>query len=144
MAFDPRTRLQRRLPGARLRGEDDYLPACFAREVTEERREVVPPRDRRELLTLTVRRTRRLAEAAPNAPLLIRIVRHPYALHPGGRRRIRWLEQPEAFARVDARAEHAAARDERRRIRWTLPTRPHPFAVRPSSWRPLPPAPEDT
>jgi len=103
----------------------------------------VPPRDRRELLTLTVRKARRLAEAAPNAPLLIRIVRHPYALHPGGRRRVTWLQRPEAMMRVDARAEHAAAREERRRVRWALPARPHAFAVRPSSWRPLPPAPEE-
>ena len=144
MPFDPRIRLSRRLPGARLRGEDDYLPGCFAREQAEARREVVPPRDRRELLTLTVRRARRVAEAAPNAPLLIRIVRHPYALHPGGRRRVVWLERPEAFARVDAKGEREAALAERRRVRFTLPVRPHPFAVRPSSWRPLPPAPEDT
>lgn len=146
MAFDPRVRLQRRLPGSRLRAE--ALPHLFLREEDPRgatRRELVPPRDQRDLLTLTFRKTRRVAEAGPNAPLLIRIVRHPYALHPGGRRRITWRQAAEPVQRVHAHAEVASALAERKRVRFNLDAtaRPQPFAVRPSTWKLLPPTPEE-
>lgn len=119
----------------------------FARENAEARPDPVPPRDTQELRVPTTRATRNLVRAAPNAPLLIRIVRAPYALRPGGTRRVTVVAAAEAFARVDAHAELHAALAERRRVRFNLGVvgrRPRIFAVRPSTWALLPaPPPED-
>ncbi len=131
----------------RLRGEADVMPGLWAREDAEPRRSPVKARDEKALPTLTLRKTRRLAEPRPNAPLLIRIVRRPYGLHPTGRKRVVILEPHTPFQRVDARAERAAAQEDRTLTRFSLRNerRPSAFTVRPSQWVLLPPErPEDT
>lgn len=118
----------------------------FAREDSEVRRDPVPPRDSAELRVPTLRATRNLARPAPNAPLLIRIVRAPYALRPAGTRRVTLVEAPQAHTRVDAHAELHAALAERRRVRFNLRVagrRPRVFAVRPSTWALLPATPPE-
>ncbi len=141
MRFDPRERLRRPLMGSRVRGDSPTAERLFARDAAEPRKELVPARDSKLLPTLTLRRTARLASPTPNAPLLIRIVRRPYALQPGGRRRVRWLaEAPPTFARVSVHAELVAARTERERTHFGVGAgdRPRAFAVRPSTWALLP------
>lgn len=147
MRYDPRERLRRPLPGSRARGESPTTTRLFAREAAEPRRELVPARDSTLLPSLTLRRTTRLASPTPNAPLLIRIVRRPYALQPGGRRRVRWLaEAPPRLARVSAHEELVAARSDRERARFSVGAgeRPRAFAVRPSAWVLLPASSEES
>ena len=146
MRHDPRERLRRPLMGGRVRGETATTERLFARDAAEPRRDLVPARDTKLLPTLTLRRTTRLASPSPNAPLLIRIVRRPYALQPGGRRRVRWLpEAPPTFARVSVLEALAAARSERERPAFSAHAgkRPRAFAVRPSTWVVLPPSGEE-
>lgn len=88
-----------------------------------------------------VRGPARLADPRPNAPLLIRLVRHPYGLHPGRPVRGRYLPVEAPVEVVDRREQIAAALAERGRVRSTSPVkgRPRPFAVRPTIWALLPP-----
>lgn len=90
------------------------------------------------------RRTGQLADPQPNAPLLIRLVRHPYGLLPSRPQRSRYLLADSEVEPVDRKAEIAAALAERVRVRSTSPVkgRPRPFAVRPSTWVLLPSEPE--
>lgn len=140
MRFDPTRRLARPLPGADLPGEERALNYLFDREKTEGRPEVVPPRDQGPLRMTVRRSTTKVATCQPNAPLLIRIVRFPFALHPAPGSRLKYLEQWEKFSRVDWSAEVAAALADRVRLRFTSAdrARPSPFAVRPSTWTLLP------
>ncbi len=129
-----------------MRAEPPMVVRLFAREHAEARPDPVPARDAAELRVPTPRATRNLARTAPNAPLLIRIVRTPYALRPGGTRRLTLVEASEPTARVDAHAELHAALAERRRVRFNLRVagrRPRVFAVRPSTWALLPAAPPE-
>lgn len=142
MPTDPRDRLLRPLPGEGLVAETRGMARLHRRGDATERPDPVPARDQKALFTLTTRRAARLADPTPNAPLLIRIVRHPYALHPTGRQRQRYIEEPAPVARVDRTAEIAAALAERVRVRFTSAGRgrPRPFAVRTAQWNLLPPA----
>jgi hypothetical protein len=121
------------------------MARLFAREEAEQRPDPVPPRDRASVRVATRKDTTQVATCRPNAPLLIRIVRYPFALAtaPGERRKYR--DESEVFVRVDWSAEVAAALAERSRLRFTsaVRSRPLPFAVRPSTWTLLPPAPGD-
>lgn len=142
MRHDPRDRLRRRLPGDSVDPEAHVDARLFAREEAEDRPDPVPARDKKELLTFTLRRTTHVADPRPNAPLLIRIVRHPYGLSPNRPQRTAWLERPEPFVRVRVAEEIAAALAEREPLRFTSAagkSRPRPFAIRPSAWVLLPP-----
>lgn len=86
------------------------------------------------------RRAGQLADPQPNAPLLVRLVRHPYGLHPSRPQRSRYVPEESVVEPVDRKAEIAAALAERERVRSTCPVkgRPRPFTVRPSTWVLLP------
>lgn len=108
----------------------------------------VPPRDAAELRTTRVRMTGRVATTGPNAPLLIRLVRHPYALDVVRPKKVVYRGEnaetgPRAstHSRVDWHAEFRAALAERERMRSTsgVELRPLPFTIRPSLWQLLPP-----
>ena len=149
MPFDPRDRLRRRLPGALLRADDDgALEGILARgDAPAERPDPVPARDARPLPGLVLRTTRRVAVAGPNAPLLKRLVLHPYGLRPTGRTRSVYRTDVTPEVPVDRRAEIQAALADRTRVRFNASgrSRPRAFAVRPSSWSLLPPGtPEET
>lgn len=78
--MDPRHRLKRRFPG-----EDLGDPGPIGRRLLERDREPAPLRQvAGEVLHVPVwgpgRNNRKVADPRPNAPLLIRIVRYPYAL----------------------------------------------------------------
>jgi len=143
MAWDPTRRLRRPSPGARLATEERSLARLFAREEVEERREAVPPRDKAGARVLSLRETGRVASCRPNAPLLIRIVRYPFALTTARGVRQKYREDAVKFIRVDWSAEVASALAERERLRFTSAarTRPMPFTVRPSVWALMPPDP---
>jgi hypothetical protein len=142
MRFDPRRRLERRLPGADVQPEGRvHLHVDEARRGWED---PVPARDQAELRSVTVRAPRQLAQAGPNAPQLIRLIRTPYALAVGrpGRVRIR-----EATGEAEPRPAFAAARAEAL-ADWpevgstsAVQPRPRPFAPRPSAAEPIPPVP---
>lgn len=145
MPHDPTQRLRRPRPGDRLIDEEARLDRLFARERAEVRRDPVPARDQAESRVVTMRATTRVATPRPNAPLLIRIVRYPFALAPARGTRTKYLDDAETFVRVDWSAEVAAALADRERLRFTSAGRgrPMPFAVRPSTWILLPPDPGD-
>jgi hypothetical protein len=142
MPFDPRDRLSRRLPGSLLRiDEDGGFSSVLARgDAPSDRPDPVPPRDARPLPGLVLRAARRLAVAGPNAPLLKRLVLHPYGLRPTGRTRTVYRPTVSVDAPVDRRAELRAALADRARVRFTSVgrSRPRAFVVRPSSWTLLP------
>lgn len=86
-------------------------------------------------------RPARTVEPRPNAPLLLRIVRHPYGLFPGRpARRVVYRAKVEPPESVDRRRVLAEALAERRAALSTgrVPVRTRPFAVRPSRWPHLP------
>lgn len=88
----------------------------------------------RDAAAMVVRRPSRVADPAPNAPLLMRIVRHPYALATGRPRRVVYKEDPEAFVAVDATDQRHAASEERVHAPFVNPVgrRLHLFTLRPS------------
>lgn len=79
----------------------------------------------------------KLAQPTPNAPLLKRVVRHPYALEPKGTRRVQLIDvelaearQRQAPSREPVRLVFAEGREMRERPVLELPERldrPHPF-----------------
>lgn len=112
-----------------------------------ERPSPVPPRDTAELRTTSVRMNAHVAEPKPNAPLLIRLVRHPYALEVVRPKKVAYRGEngetgprTSAHSRVDWHAEVRAALAERERVRSTsgVELRPLPFTIRPSLWQLLP------
>ena len=107
--------------------------------------EPVPRRDERATRDGETRATHHVAQAGPNAPQLIRLIRFPYALQPARTRRVTVIPPPEVHARVDVAAERDAALAERERVRFTSPARGRvrPFASRPSAADPIPPLPDD-
>lgn len=141
MATDPTRRLRRRQPGDDLASEDRGLARLFAREKSDARPEPVPPRDKAGSRALVQRDTTHVASCRPNAPLLIRIVRYPFALPTVRGARHKYRDDVEKFIRVDWSAEVAAALADRERLRFTsaVRERPLPFTVRPSHWSVLPP-----
>lgn len=119
------------------------MASCWERDRPLDRPCPVPARDAAELRTVTVRMVTRLAEARPNAPLLIRLVRHPYALPVGRGKRVayRGEEAPSHEAgRMDWHGEVRAALADRERMRSTsaVEARPLPFTIRPSLWTLMP------
>jgi hypothetical protein len=142
---DPRDRLRRRIPGADLGEETPGVTRLFRRGEFEDRKDPVPARDAKALPTLTLRKARKLADPTPNAPLLIRIVRTPYGLHPSGKKRARYIAEVPKVEPVDRTAEIRAALAERERVRFTSAgrRRPRAFTIRPSTWVLLPPAPSE-
>jgi len=95
----------------------------------------------REAAGVTVKRPRRVAEPSPNAPQLMRIVKHPYPLHPGKpSRRLALRVKEEPVESVDRLALLREALEARRPVRSTSAARgrPRPFALRPSRWIHLP------
>ncbi len=107
----------------------------------------VPARDSKELRSPTVRMTTRTAEPKPNAPLLIRLVRHPYALDLARGKKVNYRGEDATpgvrAARVDWHGDVRAALAERRIVRSTsaVESRPLPFTVRPSRWDLIPSEP---
>ncbi len=143
MSFDPRSRLTRRVPGASIE------PAKVFRLNVDERRESrpdpIPARDQKELLNVRTRSPRRIAEAGPNAPQLIRLIRTPYAMEVTRGRRITLIEAaPAAQARQPFGTQTQAALADWPSVGSPSPIqpRPRPFTVRPSAEDPIPPAPE--
>ncbi len=139
--FDPTRRLSRPLPGARQARGSALAARVFRREEHEERPPPIPMRDGAQAHPVpALRATRRLATAAPNAPLLIRIVRWPSQLSPGSRLRKRYLEDRAVDRTREPLPRISAALAEFHRVRFTSPVavRPRPFAVRPSRWDLLP------
>lgn len=78
--MDPRWRLERTFPGEGL-----AAPSNVAVRVAERDRPLKEPRkELGQLVSVPERSTRRIenvVQASPNAPLLKRLVRYPYALH---------------------------------------------------------------
>lgn len=144
MRFDPRRRLDRRVPGAAVQ------PGQRLRLHLEEERPLpqdpVPARDQQVLREVKVRAPARLAQAGPNAPQLIRLRRYPYALTPGRPTRQELVPpSPTAEPRApfgDAMRTAQADWPEARSPRAVQP-RPRAFAPRPSAAVPIPPLPEE-
>lgn len=143
MATDPTLRLRRRQPGADLASEERGLARLLAREKSDTRPDPVPPRDKVSSRVPVLRDTTHVASCRPNAPLLIRIVRYPFALPTVRGTRQKYRDEVEKFVRIDWSAEVAAALADRERLRFTSAGRgrPLPFTVRPSHWSLLPPDP---
>ncbi|MES2639014.1 MAG: hypothetical protein V4850_06010 [Myxococcota bacterium] len=143
MATDPTLRLRRRLPGDRLATEERGLARLLARERPDTRPDPVPARDKQGARAPVQRDTTHVASCRPNAPLLIRIVRYPFALPTTRGTRQKYRDEVEKFIRVDWSSEVAAALADRARLRFTSAGRgrPLPFTVRPSVWSILPTEP---
>ncbi len=80
--LDPRHRLQRHVPGDGMVGITDQVERVLARSKRRVIEFDVPDRTRA-VRTGATRSARRTAQPEPNAPLLIRLVRYPYALSRG-------------------------------------------------------------
>ncbi len=139
MHFDPRTRLSRRVPGASV--QPGGLLRLHVDEHREPRRDPIPARDQKALVEVRQRAPRRIAEAGPNAPQLIRLIRSPYALEVARGRRVVVNEPtPRAAARAPFGSQTHAALEEWPRVGSASPVqpRPRPFTVRPSAAEPIP------
>ena len=141
MRFDPRSRLDRRLPGEGF-GQERTL-----RLHIDESRELpvdpVPARDQAELFSVTQRPTKRLAEAGPNAPQLIRLIRFPYAHAVDRAKRVPFGEaRPTTPKRAPLGLPMREAGVERGEVLSARPdlSRPKAFAPRVSSAQPIPPS----
>lgn len=145
MRFDPLHRLTRPIPGEHV-GEFLSAPGSgmeqkWERDRPLDRPSPVPARDAATGREARVKMITRTAEVRPNAPLLIRLVRHPYALSTGRGKRVAYREAAAApnEARVDWHAEiRASIADRQRPDGPVVEPRPLPFTVRPSSWQLLP------
>jgi hypothetical protein len=100
----------------------------------------VPARDQKPLLQFTLKKSGRVVDPRPNAPLLIRIVRYPFRLAGARPGRAAYISHAEPEPRVSAAEQIAGALADRERVRFTSAGRgrPRPFAVRPSTWTLLP------
>lgn len=94
----------------------------------------------REAGRVVVRRSSRLGDPSPNAPLLIRIVRYPISIGPGRGARVVYRERPEAVAEVDRDEERRLAAELRERAPTRSPAgrRPVPFVFRRGAPLPAP------
>jgi hypothetical protein len=159
MRYDPRRRLTRPLPGDAAGNAIMVAPEGASVDTgrllrlhyggeRELPQEPVPARDQAELFSVTPRPTTRLATAGPNAPQLMRLIRHPYRHEPGrfGRTRIH-EERAGSGANSSARPSVGHPMREAGNERGEMTTgspdfgRPRPFAVRPSAPSPLPALP---
>lgn len=139
MRFDPRTRLDRRLPGQGV--GDTRTLRLHLNENRPLPMDPVPPRDAKELLSVTIRATKRVVEAGPNAPQLIRLIRYPYAQSVDKVKASRFREArptteprlPTGFAMREAEAERGEVLSARPDF-----SRPRAFAPRVSSASPIP------
>ena len=118
--------LKRRFPGERLHGrENPLLERAFDRLAVREPAVVLPDHDRPE--RFAVRACRKRIEPRPNAPQLIRLVRHPFQLERGYFQRARRtdfsLVRPE---RVSVAEQVDAARRRPERQTFPRPTEVHP------------------
>lgn len=146
MRFDPRHRLSRPIPGEHvgeyLSDSGSSTERAWERDRPLERPCPVPARDSGDVRQVKVKMTTRVAEARPNAPLLIRLVRHPYALDLGRAKKVAYRGQDASTApreRMDWHGEVRAALADRPRLRSTsVEPRPMPFTIRPSTWTLLP------
>ena len=109
-------------------GESMLVPRTIVKKT--ERLEVVKPRkvqlrDVREVREHGIRKTRNIVEAGPNAPKLIRLIRHPYAETVTRPQRGDPWRQPrdERLAPEPFGKDVRAAFDEARRPRWPRATR---------------------
>lgn len=114
---DPRTRLQRRVPGEDLGELDALVRRLDARFTVEDRPLPIPDRTTRVRETLT-RARGSLPTPSPNAPLLIRVVKFPYALSPGRSERMAlqgsWRREPlEPRGNILLEAQRAYERPDR-------------------------------
>ena len=140
MRFDPRSRLDRRLPGEGF-GQERTLRL----HVDESRplpMDPVPARDQVELFSVSQRPTKRLAEAGPNAPQLIRLIRYPYAHAVDRAKRQPFGEaRPTTPKRIPLGHPMQDAVVERGEVGSARPdlSRPKAFAPRVSSAKPIPP-----
>ncbi len=98
----------------------------FEREAEREGKVQLQPH--REAMRFDVRNIRRLVDPSPNAPQMIRLIRHPYGLMPGGMKRAEGFGRVRVEKRAPLRAEDAfkaALADH------VLPTWPSPSEARP-------------
>jgi hypothetical protein len=97
----------------------------------------------RDAAGVVVRKAGRMPEAGPNAPLLMRVVRHPFAVAPGSGRRVVYVEEAPPIERVDPAEERRLATGDRTPGRTRSPAgrRPVPFVFRRGHALPAPDAP---
>lgn len=141
----PCDRLTRPIPGEGIGTESAGTARRWERDRPAERPSPIPARDQAPLRSVSVKMTTRVGSPSPNAPLLIRLVRHPYALDLGRGKRVAYRGDDAGTAlsagdRPDWHGEVRAALAERVRVRSTsgVESRPLPFAIRPSLWQLLP------
>ncbi len=142
MRFDPRTRLDRRLPGAGVHPEGRVR--LHISEDRPARPDPVPARDQKELLDVRQRPTKRVVDSLPYAPQLIRLIRTPYAMAGVRPKRVTLIEpSPTSIPRprfTDALHEAHADWPEVGSATAIQP-RPRAFAPRVNAAAPLPPLP---
>jgi hypothetical protein len=118
------------------------VATVFRRSEEPEKKELIPRRDLQDgRKEPTLRNNSHLARPAPNAPALIRLVRHPYRLNTVRPTRKTYLEKQEPRAeRVDWKQEVHDAKAEWQRPEVASPTkqRPRAFTILPSRWKLLP------
>ncbi len=146
MRFDPRRRLDRPLPGARVT-EERRLRLHLGADRPEPA-DPVPPRDQKALRTAATRVSNKRVTAGPNAPQLIRLVRYPFALATTRPKRSTFLEPRPT---TEPRAPLGHPMREASAVRGTLASsresvaalmdRPRAFAPRTSSVAVVPPLP---
>jgi hypothetical protein len=121
--MDPRYRLNRTIIGESMlvpRSTEERLKRL---EVVKPRR--VKIREAKSLPEHKVRETRRVVEAGPNSPKLIRLVRHPYTqevTRPKAGKPWRQSHRLD-WERVSYTVEFSAALEEARLVRWPKVTR---------------------
>ncbi|RME25677.1 MAG: hypothetical protein D6798_08425 [Deltaproteobacteria bacterium] len=137
---DPRLRLFRHVVGARLHQVPEMVWRIEERTEWEDPQPLVPERDY-SLRTGDTRPFRKTAEPRPNAPQLIRLIQHPFALRPGRPVRDESKGRPARIRVSDQQREPfgralAGALEQGRRPRWPSATAvhpPHPRRERPSA-----------
>ena len=132
---DPRLRLQRTLPGERLHEIPEMADRLCGRGEWQDRKDPVPPREYT-VRTGQVRASLRRVEAGPNAPKLIRLIQHPYALDTDRCRADASRRRPERFqvhevVRVPFGLALRDALADGVRAPFPRPTKLHPQLVRP-------------
>ncbi len=152
MAYDPRDRLKRPLPGGRLLKEEEWISTIFSRldfsgSVVNEAREYVPRRDLKPMKAeRTVRRSRKSTTVGPYAPQLIRLIRRRFRLETVRGARKKYLTEGGALTgqemrkRVDWRALVQESLAEWQPVHTGSPVRERVrhFVIRPSRWALLP------
>ncbi len=130
---DPRLRLFRHVVGARLHHTPEIVWRVRARAEWEDPKSPVPERDY-SLRTGDTRPLKKKADPSPNAPKLIRLIQHPFALEPGRPTRDDSKGRPERIRVSDQQREPfgvalADALQQGHRPRWPNATAVHPRHV---------------